>query len=665
MARWLLGLALLCIALQALAQADPPGRVARLNAYQGTVSFSPAGDDSWYDAVPNRPLTTGDRLWTDRNARAELFVGSAALRLDSNTAIGFSALDDQTLRITVQQGSVQLRVRDDLAGQRVELSTDNLAFVVQQPGDYRLRVDPQADLTQIMVASGAGIAYGENGESAPLASRQQLAVTGRNLALASGSLPGLDDAFERWVGERNRAEDASVSARYVSREVVGYQQLDTFGDWLDDSSYGPVWFPRNVGADWAPYSDGRWVYIVPWGWTWVDNAPWGFAPFHYGRWAQIGPRWGWVPGRQRVRPVYAPALVAFIGGGPGGSTPLAIGGGRTGIGWFPLAPGETWRPSYRASPRYVEQVNRMALFNQAPQSGPGGYLHQRPQAVTAVPVDLFGRGPIGRRDHVRLPDGAFHSGAPAANTAAIPLPPPHFAPGIGSAPRGFVGRPATALPPPMPWPQHRAAPAPFQPPAPQAMSPPREAAPQPQPHALPAAPPPMPAMPPQPQEALRRQQEMQQQRAQQDQARQQMHLQQQQQQQAVRQQQEMQQHQALQAQQRQQQMELQQQRAAQQQAQAAHQQRLQQQQAIQQQQAAQAQAMQQQAQQQALRQQQMQQQQLQMQQRAQQQQQQMQQQAAQQQQHQQRAAPPAPQEGRPPRHHPGMPPGAPSPNDRP
>src|SRR5688500_4611394 len=93
-AGWLLGLALLFTGLAAFAQQDPPGRVARLNFHQGTISFSPAGDDSWYDVVPNRPITTGDRLWTDRNARAELHVGSATLRMDDQTGIAISELDD-------------------------------------------------------------------------------------------------------------------------------------------------------------------------------------------------------------------------------------------------------------------------------------------------------------------------------------------------------------------------------------------------------------------------------------------------------------------------------------------------------------------------------------------------------------------------------------------
>lgn len=430
--RWLLGLALLCVGLAASAQQDPPGRVARLNLQQGTVSFAPAGEDSWYDAQPNRPITTGDRLWTDRNARAELYIGSAALRLDGQTHVEFSELDDDTARITSNQGNLQLRVRDELAGQRVEVDTGNLAVVIDEPGEYRIASDPAAGTTWVAVASGRVTLYGDNGQSQSLGARQQLTVSGRDLS-AVGGAPQQTGGFEAWVAERNRLEDQSVSARYVSREVVGYQQLDNYGDWQSDATYGDVWFPRNVDADWAPYRDGQWVNVAPWGLTWVDAAPWGFAPFHYGRWARVGPRWGWVPGRPNGRPVYSPALVGFVGGGANAG--VQIGNGRNGVGWFPLAPGEQWRPGYHASQRYMDQVNRMAIYNR--QARNDFYANQQmPGAVTVLPADRFGRGSFGRRDLVRLPDDRFSRG-PVAPTPGIAIN------GFG----GGFGRPAAVMPP--------------------------------------------------------------------------------------------------------------------------------------------------------------------------------------------------------------------------
>ena len=154
------------------------------------------------------------------------------------------------------------------------------------------------------------------------------------------------------------AKNNSTSAKYVSRDVDGYYDLDQYGDWSSYPDYGEVWVPRGVAVDWAPYHVGHWVYVAPWGWTWVDEEPWGFAPFHYGRWAYIGTRWGWVPGPLVVRPVYAPALVAFVGGSGGGfGFSVAFGGGFAGVAWFPLGPRDVYVPGYRCSPQYVQNVN--------------------------------------------------------------------------------------------------------------------------------------------------------------------------------------------------------------------------------------------------------------------------------------------------------------------
>ena len=124
----------------------------------------------------------------------------------------------------------------------------------------------------------------------------------------------------------------------------------------NDPDYGPVWVPTGVAVGWAPYRFGHWVWIAPWGWTWVEDEPWGFAPFHYGRWVSVGGVWGWVPGPVAVRPVYAPALVAWVGGTPGFSFSVSIGAGG-GIGWFPLGPREVFVPGYRVSDAYVTRVN--------------------------------------------------------------------------------------------------------------------------------------------------------------------------------------------------------------------------------------------------------------------------------------------------------------------
>src|SRR5205085_11868393 len=139
---------------------------------------------------------------------------------------------------------------------------------------------------------------------------------------------------DRWSAERDRQEDRVASTRYVSPQMTGYEDLDRYGSWRTLPEYGAVWTPTRIAADWAPYRHGHWVWVSPWGWTWVDDAPWGFAPFHYGRWVWADSYWAWAPGRIAPRPVYAPALVAFVGGSHA-SLSISIGRGPA-VGWFPL-----------------------------------------------------------------------------------------------------------------------------------------------------------------------------------------------------------------------------------------------------------------------------------------------------------------------------------------
>ena len=329
---------------------DPPSRVARMNYVQGSVSFQPGGEGDWVDAVPNRPLTTGDNLWTDQGARAELHVGSTAIRLAPETSMTLLNLDDSTLQLRLSEGTIMLRVRHLDDGDLVEVDTPNLAFSLQRTGEYRIDVDSAGNVTSVSVWSGRGEVTG-GGYSYTVVAGQSAHFSGTDqLNYDIAQLPGADD-FDNWAFQRDHREDGAESANYVSPEMTGYEDLDDYGHWQYVAGYGTVWVPSGVASDWAPYREGHWAYISPWGWTWVDNEPWGFAPFHYGRWAYAENRWCWVPGPVAVRPVYAPALVAFVGG-----VGISIGGGP-GVGWFPLAPGEVYMPYYRGSRAYVDRIN--------------------------------------------------------------------------------------------------------------------------------------------------------------------------------------------------------------------------------------------------------------------------------------------------------------------
>lgn len=373
---------------QAEAEVDPPGRVAHISARQGEVVFAPNGEDEWIELPQNRPLTDGDRLWSDRGGRAELQLDTATIHVGGETHVGVSALGDKGTQLILEQGSMNARVRDLDQGENFEIDTPNVAVRMMQPGDYRVDVDEKGGNTRVTVISGAVTVFGDGGKSVQLAAGQTASYTGRALAQAQGPAYRPDD-LAQWAAERNRAEEQSESARYVPRGVVGHAQLDQHGDWQQAPEYGAVWYPRTVPENWAPYRQGRWTQVGAYGWTWVDEAPWGFAPFHYGRWAQINNRWAWVPGRLAPRPVYSPALVVFLGGGPSGG--LVVRGGP-GVGWYPLAPGEVWWPAFRASPRYFGGVNFGFNLRAYPRGYTNYYWARRPFAVTAVQIGDFRLG---------------------------------------------------------------------------------------------------------------------------------------------------------------------------------------------------------------------------------------------------------------------------------
>jgi len=332
---------------------DPPSRVARLNYMDGSVSFQPGGENDWVTVVLNRPLVTGDNLWADEDSRAEVHIGSTALRLGAKTGITLLEVSDRAAQIRLAQGSLIMNVRHVDDEDSYEIDTPNVAFVIAQPGDYRIDVNEDGSRTEVTVWRGRGEVTG-GGSSYTVVANQYATFTGTDhLDYDLGQIPG-KDGFDTWALDRDQREDQSDSANYVSREMTGYEDLDEYGDWSYVADYGTCWRPRVLVAGWAPYRFGHWSWVGPWGWTWVEDEPWGFAPFHYGRWAFAGTGWLWVPGPSVVRPVYAPALVAWVGGGPGFNFSFSFGAG---VGWFPLAPGEVFIPGYRVSRVYVNNVN--------------------------------------------------------------------------------------------------------------------------------------------------------------------------------------------------------------------------------------------------------------------------------------------------------------------
>jgi hypothetical protein len=326
---------------------DPPPEAGRISYISGNVSIQPATADQWGQAYPNLPVGPGDRIFTDNDGRAEIQIGRTYVRVGPNSDV--TLVDDNQFNINfgVAQGSIRLHSFGLWPRQLVDVSTPNGNAEFGEQGDLRVDVMPAdgatvfTNLGQFADITGAGdyrqqLDYG-----------QSLEVAGTNPVYPQWLQPAGPDQLDSWSQERDQRLTRVASYNYVSPDVPGAADLDSSGDWQAQTDYGPMWFPRDVSSDWQPYRNGHWINREPWGWVWVEDEPWGYAPFHYGRWVQYQDRWGWVPGPVNVRPVWSPALVVFAGGGAGVSLSA----------WFPLGPGEAYRPWYRCSDRYIDQVN--------------------------------------------------------------------------------------------------------------------------------------------------------------------------------------------------------------------------------------------------------------------------------------------------------------------
>lgn len=441
---------------------DPPARVGRVSLLRGRVDTASAPGAAWEPSRLNQPVTTQTAFWAPPGSQAELRIGSTAVRLDGNTQAVFSQLDDHGVAIDVAQGGVRARLRSLPTGDTFSLSADGVRAEAQLPGDYRVAYDPDRHALMVRALSGRlRVVTPTNSFNLEAGQESLVENGGRTVQLRA---MGERDAFDHWAEARDREQDRIAASRYVSPEVTGIESLDEHGVWEARGDYGPVWYPSGLPLGWAPYRYGRWAWVSPWGWTWIDDSPWGFAPFHYGRWAQIGHRWAWVPGPIGPRPVWAPALVGYTGGSPG-KLGWNVGIGAP-VGWFPLAPFETYRPPYRHSVTYVNQIN-IIHGSREPDRSPGPddrprtdrrpwgrhegsdttappdrayrYAHQ-PDALTVVPENRFRQARPVAREHLPVTprqasdlqplDVAAPPGRPEPQRGILSAPPTPAAPAM-------------------------------------------------------------------------------------------------------------------------------------------------------------------------------------------------------------------------------------------
>ncbi len=422
---------LIATAIPAYAQSDDelPTRVGRIAESSGDIFLAPEDRaNEWIPVGVNYPVTTGDNLWVGGDGRAEVDYGGGQFRLGGDTNLNVSRLDERQLALFIAQGRLAVRVRSLGAGESARIDTPNAQLQLMRPGLYRIDVPPDRAMTTVSVREGeAQVTY---------AGGVLQALPGQSVYLA-GAEPSPEvrnaiarDAFDAWSGNRDRYYEGGTAAEYVSPEMVGYAELDHFGSWESYPEYGSVWFPAGVAPGWAPYSDGYWTNVGGFGNTWVDAAPWGYAPFHYGRWVWFGRRWGWCPGRVPAHPAWAPALVAWYGGTDWGAS---LGNGGPVYGWVPLGWREPYRPSWRGcGERCWNRYNRpyavVVPYAQRRTGPEQSHVNANvPGAISAVPGATFAQRKPVAPNRIALPPRAVSAAPLLADAPSMRMGPTDIA----------------------------------------------------------------------------------------------------------------------------------------------------------------------------------------------------------------------------------------------
>jgi hypothetical protein len=374
---------------------------ARIQRVDGEVAFNDNranadANQDWTAATTNQPFSEGDRIYTRENSHTSLaFSGRNFARLNPNTSLDCVSLGDRRTQLALRDGTAMFDVGYLQPDELFEVATPNGAVDFRQPGLYGVGFDGNGGVL-VSVLSGLAQVTGLGG-TGQINKGEMLTMLGQTAAeVALTRLNGQDAGrqvddyyryqypnsydgrysnYDAYLNDPNYYDPSrrNASYQYVSSNIPGINDLDSYGDWQNVAGYGNAWRPR-VDSNWVPYQQGQWTNNYPYGPTWVSSESWGYAPYHYGRWANLNSQWYWVPDNANTNPQYAPALVAFV---PINDTNQ--------IGWVPLGPGDTYAPRYydeNWQPRYLSRadVSPARLVNLG-----------IPGAVTVVSVDAFGR----------------------------------------------------------------------------------------------------------------------------------------------------------------------------------------------------------------------------------------------------------------------------------
>lgn len=309
-----------------------PIRLARFSFVQGNVTWRMNDGAAWSLASVNLPLRQGAEIWVTNGGRAEVqFDDGSLLRLGNGAVMRlqtlYSDMDGEFTELNLSEGLSALELRGTPSIYQVD--TPFVSVKSEGPSKVRVGVDGSVE---VAVRLGKATVEG-NGAKTTLSRGNYLGLAEASSAYSVNPLPD-EDSWDHFNDDRDQQlADAESGYRLPPDIALVAGNLDKYGSWHDDPRYGSVWCPRETDAGWRPYQHGRWVWVEPFGWTWVADEAWGWAPYHYGSWVSEPYGWAWVPGP--AHQYWCPAVVGFS----------EYDGG---VAWAPLAPTEVHYPVYLA-----------------------------------------------------------------------------------------------------------------------------------------------------------------------------------------------------------------------------------------------------------------------------------------------------------------------------
>jgi hypothetical protein len=346
----------------------------RLSLVEGDVQIHTEDTSEWVGAVINMPLREGDRVWVPEEGRAELLLNDGtAIRLSENSSLDILRIEDHSSQFYLDTGHAYINFRGS-RGHLVQLDTPVSSIRAYERGIFMVDVFDGRS-TDISVERGLVYAETKKG-STTVDEGYTLSIRGDDYADLHPLEPST--GWERWNEERDRSlYERRYSSRYLPEELSPYSyDFDRYGTWRSVPEYGYVWTPSVVvSAGWAPYRQGRWVWIRG-DYVWVSYEPWGWAPYHYGRWIfNVSIGWCWVP-PVRGAVYWGPGYVSWV------YTPDYVA-------WVPLAPRETYYGHGYYGPHSVNITNVNITNIRVKNVYKNVYVND---AVTVIHKDTFVRG---------------------------------------------------------------------------------------------------------------------------------------------------------------------------------------------------------------------------------------------------------------------------------